>query len=90
MRYLYVCPSCQKAFSDESAVPLTMKTCPNCKIAAALLDKAGIPYEKLYVEDNGQKAKDLGLKQAPALLVTKEGKTDRYLNVSEIKRYLGA
>lgn len=31
MRYLYVCPSCQKAFSDESAVPLTMKTCPNCK-----------------------------------------------------------
>lgn len=30
MRYLYVCPSCQKAFSDESAAPLTIKACPNC------------------------------------------------------------
>jgi len=30
MRYLYVCPSCQKAFSDESAAPLTIKSCPNC------------------------------------------------------------
>ena len=29
MRYLYVCPSCQKAFSDESAAPLTIKSCPN-------------------------------------------------------------
>ncbi|HPF56874.1 MAG TPA: anaerobic ribonucleoside-triphosphate reductase, partial [Clostridiales bacterium] len=76
--------------NDDSILLFATKTCPNCKIAAALLDKAGIHYEKLYVEDNGQKAKDLGLKQAPALLVTKEGKTDRYLNVSEIKRYLGA
>lgn len=30
MRYLYVCPSCQKAFSDESAAPLSAKVCPNC------------------------------------------------------------
>ena len=30
MRYLYVCPSCQKAYSDESAAPLTIKACPNC------------------------------------------------------------
>lgn len=30
MRYLYVCPSCQKAFSDESDFPLSEKPCPNC------------------------------------------------------------
>ncbi len=75
---------------NDSVLLFATRTCPNCKIAAALLDKAGVRYEKLYVEDNGQEAKDLGLKQAPVLLVTKEGKTDRYLNVSEIKRYLGA
>ena len=30
MRYIYVCPSCQKAFSDESDYPLSEKPCPNC------------------------------------------------------------
>ena len=44
-------------------------TCPNCKIAAKLLDEAGIPYEKLLVEENRALAESLGLKQAPTLVV---------------------
>ena len=43
-------------------------TCPNCKIAAKLLDEAGIPYEKLLVEENRALAESLGLKQAPTLV----------------------
>ena len=30
MRYLYVCPVCQQAFSDENSFPLSDKPCPNC------------------------------------------------------------
>ena len=43
-------------------------TCPNCKIAAKLLDEAGIPYEKLLVEENRALAESLGLRQAPTLV----------------------
>ena len=43
-------------------------TCPSCKIAAKLLDEAGIPYEKLLVEENRALAESLGLKQAPTLV----------------------
>ena len=58
----------ETACGDETVRLFATKTCPNCKIAAKLLDEAGIPYEKLYVEDNKELATSLGLKQAPTLL----------------------
>ncbi len=61
------------------------KTCPNCRIAASLLDKANIKYRKVYVEDEPELAKELGLKQAPTLVVGNE----KIVNVSNIKKYLG-
>ena len=61
------------------------KTCPNCRIAASLLDKANIKYRKVYVEDEPELAKQLGLKQAPTLVVGNE----KIVNVSNIKKYLG-
>ena len=66
------------------------KTCPNCRIAASLLDKAGIKYTKIYVEDEPELAKQLGLKQAPTLVVNKDGETEKIVNVSNIKKYIGA
>ncbi len=60
------------------------KTCPNCKIAASLLDKAGVGYSKLYAEDEPDLARDLGIKQAPTLLVGDKKLT----GVSDIKKYL--
>ncbi len=64
-------------------------TCPNCKIAAALLDRAGVDYIKMLAEEVPELTKDLGIKQAPTLLVVKGGVTEKYSNVSEIKRYIG-
>ncbi|MDD6312436.1 MAG: ribonucleoside triphosphate reductase [Firmicutes bacterium] len=75
--------------ADETLLFAT-KTCPNCKVAASLLDKAGIRYTKLYVEDNAEKAKELGLKQAPCLVVRKGDSVEKIVNVSNIKKYIGA
>ena len=61
------------------------KTCPNCKVAMSLLEKAGVEYEKLYVEDNKDLAMSYGLKQAPTLIGT-DG--EKYVGVPEIKKYL--
>ncbi|MBR0349865.1 MAG: ribonucleoside triphosphate reductase [Clostridia bacterium] len=65
-------------------------TCPNCKIACTFLDKAGFPYEKLLAEDNAELATQLGVKQAPTLVVIKDGVVEKYAGVSDIKKFLNA
>lgn len=65
-------------------------TCPNCKIAAATLDKAGVRYEKIYADEQPEKAKLFGVKQAPTLIVAAGGQTEKYTGVSDIKKYLNA
>ncbi len=71
--------------SDESNILLfATKTCPKCKVAQSLLDKAGVQYTKLYVEENEELAKELGLRQAPTLVVGDQ----LYTEVAGVKAFL--
>ncbi len=66
-------------------------TCPNCKVAAATLDKAGVKYEKLYANEHADLVNAFGVKQAPTLVVAKEdGTVEKYQGVSDIRKYLNA
>lgn len=64
-------------------------TCPNCKIACGILDKAGVKYEKIYANDKPELAKHYGIMQAPTLVVIENGNVSKYAGVSEIKKHLG-
>ncbi len=64
------------------------RTCPNCKVAASKLDKAGIAYEKVYADENPEMAEAYGIKQAPTLVVPEVGGYVKYTNVSNITKYL--
>ncbi len=64
------------------------KSCPNCKAMAQLLDRAGISFEKIYVEDNEDLARALGLRQAPTLVEVKAGNAEKFVNVVAIKTYI--
>ena len=66
----------------------TSATCPNCKIACAMLDKAGYKYEKLLATDNVELTNSLGIKQAPTLVVVKNGEVTKYAGAGAIKSYL--
>ncbi len=68
----------------------TTATCPNCKIACATLDKAGVEYEKLLANENKELAEELGIKQAPTLAVVRNGEVTKYTGVSDIKKMLNA
>ncbi len=68
----------------------TTATCPNCKIACALLDKAGILYTKLLANENKELATALDIKQAPTLVVVEGGTVSKFAGVSDIKKYLKA
>ena len=64
--------------------------CPNCKIACALLDKAGILYTKVLAEENKELTMTLDIKQAPTLVVVENGNISKYVGVSDIKKFLKA
>ena len=78
------------AETDSHILLFATKTCPNCKIAASMLDKAGISYEKLYVEDHAELASSFGLKQAPTLVVTNGDTTEKYVSVPHIKTFIAS
>ena len=64
-------------------------TCPNCKIVAADMTKRGIAFDKVYADQNPAEARELGIKQAPTLVVMNGDKAvSRYTGVSEIRKYL--
>jgi len=69
-------------------VLFTTATCPNCKAAKMLLDKAGVEYEALLANENAELATKLEIKQAPTLVVIAGDMYDKYVGVSEIKKYI--
>lgn len=66
----------------------TTKTCPNCKMSKAMLDKAKIPYTVIDAEDNKDQTLAYGVKKAPTLLVPNGNGYDVYDNASKIKGYI--
>ena len=85
--------ACDCAAEAESVVSdgiylFTTATCPNCKIATALLDKAGVGYIKLLAEENAELVGEFGIRQAPTLIVVNGDAYDKFVGVSEIKGYI--
>jgi len=75
--------------NDSGSYLFTTATCPNCKIACAILDKAGFAYEKMLANEYPELVEQFGVRQAPTLIVVKDGKAEKYAGVSDIKKYLG-
>ncbi len=63
-------------------------TCPNCKAAGALLDKAGIAYTALNANEEKDLVAKYGVKQAPTLVLLNGDGFEKYRGVSDIKGWL--
>lgn len=64
----------------------TTKTCPNCKIAKEYL--ANEEYKLIDAEENYELAKEFGVMQAPTLVVLNGNVQEKYVNASNIKKYV--
>ncbi len=87
--------ACEAACDDTSAgntengiILVATATCPNCKMAAAFLDKAGIPYVKVLAEESRELVAKYDIKQAPTLIVPTECGVEKFVNLSNIKKYI--
>ncbi len=85
------------AEADENACPLAdgiylfkTSTCPNCKIALSLLDKAGIAVQEIMAYENEDLAVALGIRQAPTLVTVKGGEVAKFAGVADIKKFIEA
>lgn len=75
--------------SGREVLLFATKTCPNCKMAAVFLERAGIPYKKLYADENVELVQKYGIKQAPTLVVTDGGiEISKAVNLSNIKKFI--
>ena len=70
------------------AMLFTSATCPNCKLAVALLDKAGYAYKKVLATEQPDLVAKYGVKQAPTLIVAQGDEFVKYKGVSEIRGML--
>ena len=64
----------------------TTETCPNCKIAKQMLE--GEDYELVDAEKKPELARKFGVMQAPTLIVINGEETKKYVNASNIQRYV--
>ena len=79
----------EKLSGKDSVMLFTTSTCPNCKIAKSLLDKAGVEYEVIDAEKVPELAVRYQVMQAPTLVIARENGDDTsYVGVSEIKGFI--
>ena len=77
--------------AEETAdrlVLFTTSTCPRCVMAKKFLGDAGIGYETVVVDQDPTLAKQYGIRQAPTLLVLRNGEEIRRIeNPSNIRAF---
>ncbi|MBQ2627734.1 MAG: ribonucleoside triphosphate reductase [Eubacterium sp.] len=63
-------------------------TCPNCKVAGALLDRAGISYTAVDAYEHPELADQYSIMQAPTLVLTHGDSVEKFRGVSDIQGWL--
>lgn len=64
----------------------TTRTCPNCQLAKEYLED--VPYALIDAEENIELANRYGVMQAPTLVVVNGDKYQKYVNASNIRKYV--
>ena len=76
--------------AEKKVILFSRVTCPNCRVAETLLNKAGVAYEKLIADEHVDLCRAYGVKGAPTLVITDGENFDSYYSVPEIKKYLAS
>ena len=71
---------------EDGMYLFTTSTCPNCKMAKKMLE--GEELEIIDAEKNPEMAKEFGIMQAPTLVITDGEHMTKYVNASNIQRYV--
>ena len=67
---------------------VTTRTCPNCKLAAKVLEDAGVLFKTVLAEENADLVREYVIMQAPTLLVNDGETVTKYTAMPEIHQYI--
>ena len=73
----------------EDVMLFTTPTCPNCKLVKEILKNNDIKYAELNAYEHQDLAKEYGVMQAPTLVIKTANGIEKFVNVSNIKKYFG-
>ena len=76
------------AQEPEQRYLFTTTTCPNCRVIKPQLDKAGICYTQMDVQENLELARKFGLSQAPTLVVVRGEAFEVFSGLPAIRAYM--
>ena len=79
---------CATAPRAQRILLFATKTCPNCKIAAAKLDKAGVAYEKILADEKPEEAVNFGIRQAPTIVVINGDSVEKFAGPGPVQRFI--
>ncbi len=72
---------------EPKTLLFTTKTCPNCRMAASMLEKANIAFEKVDAEEHEELVDEFDIRQAPTLIVISKDGVQKLTNASNIKKF---
>lgn len=72
--------------TDNIRYLFTTKTCPNCAVAKEILGDE--PYVQIDAEENAELVEKYGVMQAPTLVVVENNRAKKYVNASNIQKYV--
>ena len=86
-----------KEKEEEKAAPccgvlklFTTSTCPNCAMAKEQLNSIGLAYEVIDAEEHPELAMQYGLRQAPTLIVEKDGEVQKFAGIANVLKFVDA
>ena len=86
-----------KEKEEEEAAPccgtlklFTTRTCPNCAMAKEQLNSIGLVYEVIDAEEHPELAMQYGLRQAPTLIVEKDGEVQKFAGIANVLKFVDA
>jgi glutaredoxin len=80
----------QTASKDNEGEMLlfTTRTCPNCKTAKSMLQKAGLAYKLVVAEEKPELAEQYGIRQAPTIVLLGNNKPTNITGLSDIQKLI--
>ena len=81
------CGTDKPSAGEKRVMLFTTKTCPNCRLAGDMLERAGVSFERTDAEENAELCSRFGVRQAPTLVVADGEGFERIVNLSNIKKY---
>lgn len=75
-------------YNNSELMLFTTKTCPQCPLVVAMLNKENIPFTKIDADERGDLVSAYAIQQAPTLVAPVNGTFEKFSGIPNIKKFI--